>query len=54
MNEEFGPGGIIPKNEPPVDRFARNPPLKNQPLTPKLDRLGSYRETKPLFLKRKV
>ena len=26
MNEEFGPGGIFPKNESPVNRFTRNPP----------------------------
>ena len=29
MNEEFGPGGVFPKNEPPVNRFARTPPLQN-------------------------
>ena len=26
MNEDFGPGGVFPKNEPPLNRFARNPP----------------------------
>ena len=26
MNEDFGPVGVFPKNEPPVNRFARNPP----------------------------
>ena len=26
MNEDFGPGGVFPKNEPHVNRFARNPP----------------------------
>ena len=30
MNEDFGPGGIFPKNEPPVNRFARNPPFETQ------------------------
>ena len=28
MNEDFGPGGIFPKNEPPVNRFA--PPFETQ------------------------
>ena len=26
MNEDFGPGGVSPKNQPPVNRFARTPP----------------------------
>ena len=30
MNEEFGPGGVIPKNEPPVNRFSRNLALKTE------------------------
>ena len=30
MNEDFGPGGVFPKNEPPVNRFARNPPFEMQ------------------------
>ena len=30
MNEDFGPGGVFPKNEPPVNRFARNPPVETQ------------------------
>ena len=31
MNEDFGPGGLFPKNDPPVNRFARNhPPVKTQ------------------------
>ena len=30
MNEDFGPGGVFPKNEPPVNRFARNPPFGNR------------------------
>ena len=30
MNEDFGPGGVFPKNEPPVNRFARNPPFETQ------------------------
>ena len=27
MNEEVGPGGVFRKKEPPVNRFARNPPF---------------------------
>ena len=54
MNEEFGPGGVFPKKEPPVNRFARNPPLKQKPLTQNLDLSGSYKETNLLYLKRKV
>ena len=32
MNEDFGPGGVFPKIEPPVIRFARNfpPPFETQ------------------------
>ena len=30
MNEEIGPGGVFPKNEPPVNRFARNTPLETR------------------------
>ena len=30
MNEDFGPGGVFPKNEPPVNRFARNTPFETQ------------------------
>ena len=30
MNEDFGPGGVFPKNEPSVSRFARNPQLEKQ------------------------
>ena len=30
MNEDFGPGGVFPKYEPPVNRFARNPPFETQ------------------------
>ena len=30
MNEDFGPGGVFPKNEPPLNRFARNPPFETQ------------------------
>ena len=26
MNEDFGPGGVLPKNEPPINRFTRTPP----------------------------
>ena len=47
MNEDFGPGGVFPKNEPPVNRFARNPPLKRKSVTANLDLSGSYRETNP-------
>ena len=55
MNEDFGPRGIFPKIEPPVNRFARNPLLpKRKSVTPNLDLSGSYRETNLLYLKRKV
>ena len=30
MNEDFGPGGVFPKNEPFVNRFARNTPLETR------------------------
>ena len=31
MNEDFGPGGVFPKNEPTVNRFPRNhPPFETQ------------------------
>ena len=30
MNEDFGPGGVFPKNEPPVNRFARNPSYETE------------------------
>ena len=29
-NEDFGPGGVFPEYEPPVNRFARNPPFETQ------------------------
>ena len=30
MNEDFGQGGVFPKNEPPLNRFARSPPFETQ------------------------
>ena len=56
LNEDFGPGGVFPKNEPPVNRFARNPPppLKRKSVTPNLNLSGSYGETNPLYLKREI
>ena len=54
MNEDFGPGGVFPTNQTPVNRFERNPLLKRMPLRLNLDLLGSYKETNPLYLKRKV
>ena len=30
MNEDFGPVGVFPKNEPPLNRFARNPPFETK------------------------
>ena len=54
MNEDFGPGGFFPKNEPPVNRFARNPPFKRKPLMQSLDLSGSYREMNLLYLKREI
>ena len=30
LNEDFGPGGVFPKDEPTVNRFARNPPFETQ------------------------
>ena len=30
MNEDCGPGGVFPKNEHPVNHFARNPPFETQ------------------------
>ena len=30
MNEDFGPGGVFPKSEPPFNQFARNSPFKTQ------------------------
>ena len=35
MNEDFGPGGVFPKNEPPVNRFARNPLFETQTVNTK-------------------
>ena len=54
MKEEFGPGGVFLKNEPPVNCFAQNPPLKRKSVTPNLDLLESYRETNLLYLKREI
>ena len=53
-NEDFGPGGFFPKNEPPVNRFARKPPLILRSVTPNLDLSGSYRELNRLYLNRKI
>ena len=30
MNEDFGPGGVFSRNEPPVNRLQRNPPFETQ------------------------
>ena len=30
MNEDFGPGGVLLKSEPPVNRFSRNPPFETR------------------------
>ena len=54
MNEDFGPGGVFPKNEPPLNRFARNPPLQRKSVTLNLDLSGSYREVNPLYSKREI
>ena len=55
MNEDFGPGGVFPKIETTVNRFARSPPpLKHKPLTQNLDLSGSYREMNLLYLKREI
>ena len=54
MNEDFGPGGVFPKNEPPANVWHETSPLKRNSVTPNLDLLGSYRETNPLYLKRKI
>ena len=54
MNEDFGPGGVFPKNEPHLNRFARNPLLERKSVTQNVDLSGSYRETNPLYLKRKI
>ena len=57
MNEDFGPGGVFPKNEPPLNRFARKPPpppSKRKSVTQNPDLLRSYRETNLLYLKREI
>ena len=30
MNGDFGPGGVFPKKEPPINRFARKPPFETK------------------------
>ena len=30
MNEDFGPGCVLPKKEPSLNRFARNPPFETK------------------------
>ena len=53
MNEEFGPGGVFPKNEHPVNRFARSPPFKTETDNAEPGSLRILQRNKPVVFEAK-
>ena len=53
MNEDFGPGGVFPKSEPPVNRFARNPPFKKQTVNAEPGSLRILQRNEPVVFEAK-
>ena len=53
MNEDFGPGGVFPKNEPPLNRFARNPPFETQISNAEPGSLGILQRNEPVVFEAK-
>ena len=48
MNENFGPSGVFPENEPPVNRFVRNPPFETQTVNAEPGSLRILQRNEPL------
>ena len=53
MNEDFGPGGVFPKNEPPVNRFARSPPFETQTVNAEPGSLRILQRNEPVVFEAK-
>ena len=53
MNEDFGPGGVIPKNEPSMNRFAQNPPFKTQTVNAEPGSLRILQRNEPVVFETK-
>ena len=54
MNEILAAVAFFLKTNPLSIALRETPLVKRKPLTPNLDLLVSYNDTKPLYLKRKV
>ena len=53
MNEDFGPAGLSPKKETPVNRFARNPRFKKQTVISKPGSLRILQGKEPVVFEAK-
>ena len=53
MNENFGPGGVFPKNGPPINRFARNPPFEKQTVNAEPGSLRILQRNEPVVFEAK-
>ena len=53
MNEVFGPGGVIPKNEHPINRFAQNPSFKTQTVNAEPGSLRILQRNEPVVFEAK-
>ena len=53
MNEDFDPGGAFPKNEPRLNRFARNLPLETKISNAELGSLRILQRNEPVVFEAK-
>ena len=53
MDEEFGSGGVFPKIEPPVNRFARNTPFKTETVNGEPGSLRILQRNEPVVFEAK-
>ena len=54
MNEDFGPVGVFPKNEPPLNRFARNPHLETKISNAQPGSLRILQRNEPVVFEAKI
>ena len=53
MNGDFGPSGVLAKNEPAVNRFAQNPSVKTQTVNAEPGSLWILKRNEPVVLEAK-
>ena len=53
MNEDFGPGSVFPKSEPPVNRFVRNSLLEKQTVNAEPGSLWILQRNEPVVFEAK-